>query len=419
MKLLFGRYDREASTLPSIEMKRSGPALICLFFLAVFAAKFIYDGTRSQGHHLTYNLLTLAINYFQFGALRRALVGSIIYLSVIDLVTAAYLLYGVSVILILIGAYVSLRRITQAGGTILQFVLILGALLLFWSEDVGRTDILVAAILLMAALALVDGSIVLASLYLAIGLQIHEVAAIYGLPLFAALLLEGNRYKNIDLRAAAIATLIIVGGILFYVVVWFLPHANNHFIAETIKPRLPTNYPSDATKFKADLLQILGGGRGVVDTMCQISHSVHYYIKPFVALLMVALAAISMSGARLKWAFAVIATVPPLLFLWMTAADMSRWVALAIFNVWIICAVIDFEPVRGAEPEGGAKRWAWVRAVGAAAIVPLLFPLTIIPVQAFISYPSPLIEGGIEKVIGRPTIKPLDECDPTWRALFS
>jgi hypothetical protein len=418
MKLLFGRYDREASTLPSIEMKRSGPALTCLFFLAVFAAKFIYDGTRSQGHHLRYNLLTLAIDYFQFGALRRALVGSVIYLSGIDLVTGAYLLYGVSFILILIGAYVSLRRISQTGGAVLPFVLILGALLLFWSEDVGRTDILVAAILLTAALALADGSIVLASLYLAIGLQIHEVAAIYGLPLFVALLLEGNRYKNIDLRATAIAMLIIIGGILFYVAIWFLPHANNHFIAETIKSRLPANYPYDETKFKADLLQILGGGRGMVDTMCQISHSVHHYIKPFVALLMVALAALSMSGAKLKWAPAVIATVPPLFFLWMTAADMSRWIALTIFNVWIICAVIDFEPVRGAEPGGGKKRWAWVRAVGAAAIVPLLFPLTIIPVQGFISYPSPLIEGGIEKVIGRPTIRRLDECDPTWRALF-
>jgi hypothetical protein len=145
MKLLFGRYAREASTLPSIEMKRSGPALTCLFFWAIFAAKLIYDGTRSRGHHLRYNLLTLAINYFQFGALRRALVGSVIYLSGIELVTGAYLLYGVSFILILIGAYVSLRRISQTGGAVLPFVLILGALLLsgprtsaeltFWSPQ--------------------------------------------------------------------------------------------------------------------------------------------------------------------------------------------------------------------------------------------------------------------------------------------
>jgi hypothetical protein len=96
-------------------------------------------------------------------------------------------------------------------------------------------------------------------------------------------------------------------------------------------------------------------------------------------------------------------------FLWLTASDMGRWVALAILNVWILCASGYFEPVRG------GKRWAWVRAAGAAAIVPLLFPLTI-PVHLFAAYPSPLIEGGIEKVIGRPTIRTFDECNPTWRA---
>jgi hypothetical protein len=393
------------------------PALICVSLFVIFAAKFIYDGRRSQGRHLEYHLIWLANNYFQFGAMRRALVGSVIYVSGVDLVTAAYLLYGISFFLVLLFAYVFLRRITQAGGALLPFALILGALLLFWSEEVGQTDILVAAILLAAALALIDGRVVLASLCLAIGFQIHEVTAIYGLPLAAALLLQGSRYKKYQSTTGAIAASILIGGILFYVALWFLPRASDNFVAETIRSRLPVNYPFDSFKSKFATFIILGGIRAEVDSMCLVTHSVHHYIKPFIALLMVALAGASMSegtseGTRLRWALAVIATVPPIVFLWLTAIDMGRWAALAILNVWILCASSDFEPVTG------VKRWAWVRAAGAAAMVPLLFPLTI-PVHFFGAYPSPLIEGGIEKVIGHPAIRTFDECDPTWRASLS
>ena len=389
------------------------PALICVSLFVIFVAKFIYDGRRPQGRHLEYNLIWLAANYFQFGAMRRALVGSVIYVSGVDLVTAAYLLYGISFFLVLLFAYVFLRRISQAGGALLPFALILGALLLFWSEDVGRTDILVAAILLAAALALIDGRVVLASLCLAIGFQIHEVTAIYGLPLAAALLLQGSRYKQYRSAAGAIASLILIGGILFYAAVSFLPRASDHFIAETIRLRLPVNYPFDSMTSRFAMFAMLGGIRAAVDSVCLVSHNIQHYTKPFIALLMVALAGASMSaGARLRWVPAVIATVPPIVFLWLTASDMGRWVALAILNVWILCASSDFEPVRG------VKRWAWVRAAGAAAIIPLLFPLTI-PIHFFIAYPSPLIEGGIEKLIGHPAMRTFDECDPTWRASLS
>jgi hypothetical protein len=303
----------------------------------------------------------------------------------------------------------------QAGGALLPFALILGALLLFWSEDVGRTDILVVAILLAAALALIDGRVVLASLCLAIGFQIHEVTAIYGLPLAAALLLQGSRYKKYRSAAGAIASLILIGGILFYAAVSFLPRASDHFIAETIRLRLPVNYPFDSMNSRFAMFAMLGGIRAAVDSVCLVSHSIHHYTKRFIALSMVALAGASMSeGARLRWAPAVIATVPPIVFLWLTANDMGRWAALAILNVWILCASTYFEPVRGVR---GVKRWAWVRA-GAAAIIPLLFPLTI-PLHFFAAYPSPLVEGGIEKLIGRPAIRTFDECDPTWRASLS
>lgn len=389
------------------------PFLGCLSLLVILAVKFILDGRRIQGRHLDYNIIWLAANYFQFGAMRRALVGSVIYMSGVGLVTAAYLFYAISVILVLIFAYFFIKRIMQAGGRSLPFVLIIGALLLFWSEDIGRTDILVAAILLAAALALIDGRIVLASLCLAVGFQVHEATAIYGLPLAAALLLEGHRYEKYRTAAGAIALAILIGGIVFYFGLSFLPRAPNGFIVETISSRLPKTYHVDSVSSTFAMFAMLGGVRAAIDSVCLVSPSVHHYLKPLIALLMVALAVASMSEfRRSSWLLPAIATVPPLLFLWLTSNDMGRWTALAILNVWILCANNPLEPIR----ESG--QWAWVRAAGAAAIIPLLFPLTL-PVRFFFAYPSPMIERGIEELIGRPTVRTFDECDPTWRESLS
>ena len=63
----------------------------------------------------------------------------------------------------------------------------------------------------------------LASLCVAIGLQIHEVTVIYGLPLAAALLLQESRYKKYRSMAGATAALILIGGILFYAASLFSP----------------------------------------------------------------------------------------------------------------------------------------------------------------------------------------------------
>jgi hypothetical protein len=192
-----------------------------------------------------------------------------------------------------------------------------------------------------------------------------------------------------------------------------LPRAPNSFIAETIISRLPKNYHIESLSTNFAMFAMLGGIRAAVDSICLVSSSIHHYLKPFVALAMVALAVASMSEfRRSNWALSAIATVPPVFFLWLTANDMGRWAALALLNAWILCASGYLEPVRG------VARWAWLRVAGAAAIIPLLFPLTI-PVQLFFAYPSPLIEKGIEKLIGYPALRTFDECDPTWRAVLS
>src|SRR5271165_5254751 len=92
------------------------------------------------GIFLDYIIVYLGVNYFQFGAVRRGLVGSIIYLSGVNLVFGAFLLYGISLVFFITVAFVVLRRMPTSANAHLPFVVVLGALLLFWSTDVGRTD---------------------------------------------------------------------------------------------------------------------------------------------------------------------------------------------------------------------------------------------------------------------------------------
>jgi hypothetical protein len=139
----------------------------------------------------------------------------------------------------------------------------------------------------------------------------------------------------------------------------------------------------------------------------------HRLIQPFIALAMIVLTVVALSQAhRIKWILPIMASMPSILFLWMSAIDTSRWTALGVLNVWIVCAVRNWEPV---EPD---RRWAWARVICAGAIVPALYP-NVVRIPWYIVYASPLIESAIEKAIDYPAYKTMDECDPTWRSVLS
>lgn len=138
------------------------PAAIVIFFLL----KFIYDLRRASADQynigrliIDYNTISLAINYFQFGAVRRGLAGSVIYLSGIKLAYAPIVLHAVSLTALLAIVFLFLRKMTITAAAYLPSLIVICALLLFWSTDIGRSDILVAVVLAVAALALVDGQI--------------------------------------------------------------------------------------------------------------------------------------------------------------------------------------------------------------------------------------------------------------------
>jgi hypothetical protein len=125
-----------------------------------------------KGLNLEYNIVALAINYIQFGAVPRGLLGSIIYLSHVKLIYAPIIVQGASTAALIILSFFMLRRMTVRWVDYFPFLIVLTVLLWYWATDIGRTDIVVAVILVAAALALGDGRILLASSFLAIGVLI-------------------------------------------------------------------------------------------------------------------------------------------------------------------------------------------------------------------------------------------------------
>jgi len=220
--------------------------VILVLFTCIGVLKFIHK--IGNPVFLDSNLVAIAFNYIQFGAVCRGLVGSIVYLSGVNLVTGAYLIYWISYILFLLPAYFILNRMATVTSFFVPFVVILAALLLFWSTDIGRTDMLVAAILAGAALAAIEGKIISASVCVAAGFLIHEAVAIYGLPLLIAILLDEDRYKDVKLSYTAIGGAIIVAGFAVgTLVIPLLPHSDPKTIVQTIKSEIPSIYISGST----------------------------------------------------------------------------------------------------------------------------------------------------------------------------
>jgi hypothetical protein len=180
-------------------------------------------------------------------------------------------------------------------------------------------------------------------------------------------------------------------------------------MAEAIKSKIPPGYLGGVTD--QALFYLLAGARGVRVAQCGIQHNIHYLIHPHVGIIMVSLAILSLSGfSKNKWLPIAIASVPPMLFLWLIATDMSRWVAFAILSVWLVCAVRQ----NPAFEQG--LRGNWGRVACALAVLVLVSPVAHVSMAQDV--PSPLVEKGVEHFLGPNSFRPFDECDPTWRSVL-
>jgi hypothetical protein len=103
-------------------------------------------------------------------------------------------------------------------------------------------------------------------------------------------------------------------------------------------------------------------------------------------------------------------------FLWSFTVDMSRWAALSIAMVWLVCAL---------QPEGESERGSslllWARVASAAAVFLLHYPHTTFAKLPILST-SPLVDSLAFKA-GISTYRQddttLEICDPDWPSVLA
>jgi hypothetical protein len=402
-----------------VSMSRVSPrgrvfGAVLLFVVLVVCAcrvliKTAWSGARLEDEgRLLYPAATLGIDYPEFGFMRRGLGGTLIHWSGLPQLSGTELFHVVSAALV---AAVACRLVLSMRASVKEravHVLVLIVVLLFWAEDPGRTDVAIAWLLGVIALAARAGRPVRAVLLLLVALAIHETGVIYGVPLAAVILMNAHRERGVARRGVSIAAGLLACTLVGYLFFDRFPHVDNAIVAATVRSRLPRSEVVDWALYFG-----LSGVRGVRTSICQNwVVDQNYALHVLSGLLVIGFATFILVGTdRRLWRDATLASLPPYLFLCLVANDMSRWTMLAVASVWIVSAC----RVRTTEDAGPRRFPASVLAV----VVLLVFthPRRPLLVSHAVYMPSPLIEA-LSVKLGRPSTPGVDEalrrCDPNW-----
>ena len=368
---------------------------------------------------LLYHAAAIGFSYFDVGFVRRGLAGSVVSLlgpdrllgtAVFHVLCAAAVAGGAAIL------FLRLRLRLPAGGRWV-YVLLFVALMLRWAEDPGRTDLAVAALLVATVLAFQAKQLVLSCLCLGLSLGVHETGLVYGLSLFAALFLDGARWRQVPRRTGAAGLLVLAAFVALYLLLGMLPHADVPTMVSVVRSRFPTNEYVDWAIYFA-----VSGTRGVRTSICQNLGDPTYPLHLATGLGVIAIfIALLRNRARPSLPAALLAAVPPFLFMSAVANDLSRWTMLAALNVWLLSAVSACDL---AEDADGADRRPWRRAalrIGTAMLViPLIHPKTW-RIQDPIFSPAPVIDHALQEVGGPRTPRfrvALARCDADWRSVL-
>lgn len=355
-----------------------------------------------------YQAAALAFNYFEFGAIRRGLGGSIAYLLSADMMVASaafHLLSAVTVALTIMWLYARLEAppVRRAA-----FVIVIAAVMLRWGTDAGRTDMLVCTAIGLAAIAVVQGRLAWAVAALGVGLMVHETSFIFGLPLVASMLMRGDAWRRIEQRERLAALLVFGCALVAYVGSGWLAHADDATIARDVTAKfLPSKYVDWAIYFA------LSGTRSLGTNLCQNLNDPSYWTHPTGGLILVVLTTLALSWrVGDDWKAAAVAALPGFAFLSVITNDHSRWAMFALFNLWLWFVA--------SPPSGGRPTFASAWPIVGAAL--LLLPLTNAQLGRAatpIYSPSPVLERIAEKVLRVPRTPNVEDalliCDPDWR----
>ncbi|HWH81833.1 MAG TPA: hypothetical protein VNU71_06315 [Burkholderiaceae bacterium] len=352
-----------------------------------------------------YQAATLGPNYFEFGAVRRGLGGSIVHLlspNLAEATVAFHLVFATGLALAIAWLFRRLQVPASARGA---FAIIALVIMLQWGSDGGRTDMAVACVLGCTALAFRCGRPGLGAGFVGLGLFIHEASVIFGVPLLAALMMQSRAGSRSD-RGQWIAVAGVIGLALgAYAGLNHLPHADPADVAAVVRSKL-----SPHQRVELALYFALSGIRGVKTSVCQNLTDPSYWVHPFGGLAVMGLTCSALGGrVGPHWKWALLASLPGFVFLSVVANDISRWTMLGCFNIWLLAATTPGRAarsrLRGLAPPGLAL-----------AFIPLVLSGPQI-IESRMFAPSPLIEAAVRALGGArtPSVEEaLDRCDPTW-----
>lgn len=386
-----------------------------LFLLVWVASTRLIVKTALQGSlfgsdsPLLYQAATLGFNYFEFGAVRRGLGGTMTYLIGGDLLVATMLFHLTWAAAVAGGVVVLIRRMQAPMWVRLTYAIVVIAVMLRWAEDAGRTDMAIAALLAMATVAVQRGRLDVAVAFLSVGIFIHESAMIFGLPLLVALVYARGGWASFAPRARIGAVAMFVLGIAAYASLGWLPQAGTQAMVDGVRAKfVPHEYVDWAIYFA------VSGMRGVVTSICQNWTDPSYFVHPFGGAVVLCLAWIALSWRkRDSWLAMAVAALPGFVFLCIVANDIARWTMFALFNIWLVGVTLRRGPGRPGIPP-------WASVAAALAIVPLTHPKPN-KIEFPIYAGSPAIEWAVRKLHGprTPSVQEaLQRCDPQWRQVL-
>lgn len=354
-----------------------------------------------------YQAAALAFNYFDFGAIRRGLGGSIAHLLADDMMVASaafHLLCAITVALTIVWLYARLQTPPMRRAA---FAIVIVAIVLRWGSDAGRTDMLVCTAIALAAIAIVEGRLAWAAAALGVGLLVHETSFVFGVPLAVALLMRGDAWRSAGRAEQILASLVFSASLAAYLGSGWLAHADNATIAREVTARFPPSKYVDWAIYFA-----LSGTRSLGTNVCQNLSDPSYWTHPTGGLILMALATLALSWrVRDDWKVAAIAALPGFAFLAVITNDHSRWAMFALFNLWLLFALAP-------QPSGRPTFSSAWPVVGAALLLLPLSNAQLGRAATPIYSPSPVLERIVERLGGPKTPNVEDAlliCDPNWR----
>ena len=353
---------------------------------------------------------TLRFNYFEFGAIRRGLGGSIAYLLGPDWPTA-FGMFHILTLLAVAAVFSSVfGRIRGSTPTLIAFGIVLADVIVFWRIDAGRTDSVVAVLIALAAVAVGRGYLVPAALCLAIGLFINELSFIYGLPLITALLVNLWSATRPQLRAVALAAAVLTLAIAGYVGLRWLPQSPTDHIVSTVRASMPKVHATDAALYWGLLGSRASRSGAALTTSNRTTSSISSWLSgsgPFhVRAPRSRVAGLAVDGLDRRHPVRL-------------PVDLrERHVALDGHEPLLVWLAQALTPAGVQQPR--RLSFGWLQVTCAALVFVLHYPHTTWSKLPMLT-PSPLIDSitfrtGISKF--RASDQTLELCDPDWKSVL-